>query len=138
MTIYLSGDVAVKSGDQVSMSFREKEFSWVVGTVISKGCAAYVLRRDDLGVISFDGCVEFGNYDYVEDLVNALAKARFIVNGTIDFTGDYEGRYHVKENEIRLLSESEMHVEDADTKTLINEIVKRGFVVLKEGKNVEA
>ena len=138
MTIYLSGDVAVKYGDQVSMSFREKEFSWVVGTVIRKGCDAYVLRRDDLGVISFNGCEEFGNYDYVEDLVKALAKAGFIVNGFIDYYGDYEGRYHIDDNEIRHLNEIEKNVDDADDQTLIDELVRRGFSVSKGEENAKA
>lgn len=65
--------------------------------------------------------------------VNMLEPLGYILNGDVAFYGDYgDGRFEIKDNRILVLSVEEAAIVDASDETLIEELKKRGYDVVKK------
>lgn len=65
--------------------------------------------------------------------VNMLEPLGYILNGDVAFYGDYgDGRFEIKDNGILVLSVEEAAIVDASDETLIEELKKRGYDVVKK------
>lgn len=65
--------------------------------------------------------------------VNMLEPLGYILNGDVAFYGDYgDGRIEIKDNGILVLSVEEAAIVDASDETLIEELKKRGYDVVKK------
>ena len=65
-----------------------------------------------------------------------LKKEGILVNGTIDYFGDYDGRYTINDSTVTLdepnYSEENLHT--VSDESLLNEIMRRGMSLLAGGK----
>ena len=65
--------------------------------------------------------------------VNRVEPLGYILNGDVAFYGDYgDGRIEIKDNGILVLSVEEAAIVDASDETLIEELNKRGYDVVKK------
>ena len=66
--------------------------------------------------------------------VNRVESLGYVLNGEVAFYGDYgDGRIEIRDNRIGVLSVEEAAIVDASDETLIEELKKRGYDVLKKG-----
>lgn len=77
--------------------------------------------------------IDIENEEYSTDiagsLVNIADKCKeegLVINGKISYEGDYEGTYFIKDNVVEDLSIGETYMREASTKTLIDELKRRG------------
>lgn len=54
-----------------------------------------------------------------------------IINGHVDYYGDYEGRYEVKDSVLSSLSKDEVAIRDASVDELVDEIERRGIDITR-------
>lgn len=86
-----------------------------------------------------DNRIEFGEfYDYdfevtANELVEYLGKLGYILNGVVNRYGDYgEGRIEIDNNEVTYTDQEDYWRKDADDNSLIEELEKRGYTVVKK------
>lgn len=86
-----------------------------------------------------DDRIEFGEfYDYdfevtANELVEYLGKLGYILNGVVNRYGDYgEGRIEIDNNEVTYTDQEDYWRKDADDNSLIEELEKRGYTVVKK------
>ena len=66
------------------------------------------------------GDIECDLKDLLEDLPGV------IINGQIDYYGDYDGRYEVKDSVLSSLNKNEVAIREASVEELLKEIARRG------------
>ena len=93
-----------------------------------------LLELDDYYSVGIDGCSE----EQLQRAVDILADLKIRTKVQIDFYGDggdadIEGRYILEKNssKLRILSTDEMAVMDASDRSLIEELIDRGYNVTK-------
>lgn len=93
-----------------------------------------LLELDDYYSVGIDGCIE----EQLQRAVDILADLKIRTKVQIDFYGDggdadIEGRYILEKNssKLRILSTDEMAVMDASDRSLIEELIDRGYNVTK-------
>lgn len=93
-----------------------------------------LLELDDYYSVGIDGCIE----EQLQRAVDILADLKIRTKVQIDFYGDggdvdIEGRYILEKNssKLRILSTDEMAVMDASDRSLIEELIDRGYKVTK-------
>lgn len=127
MTIINSGTV-----------YANKPFTWEAKTEIAANKdidpdLLDCIEEDQLEIEEwYENCFE----DELEALVKTLAPLGYILNGCIDYFGDYEGRIYVKQNEITSVDVHDMGLYEATDETLINTLKERGYTILKNGIEV--
>ncbi len=66
------------------------------------------------------------------NLVDALVEDGITVEGSVNYYGDYEGRYDVCATGVTPFDRDAVAIRDADDATLIAELESRGFIVTKK------
>lgn len=91
-----------------------------------------LLELDDYYSVGIDGCIE----EQLQRAVDILADLKIRTKVQIDFyddggDADIEGRYILEKNssKLRILSTDEMTVMDASGRSLIEELINRGYSV---------
>ncbi len=127
MTIINSGEV-----------YANKPFTWEAKAEIAtnKNIDPDLLDYIDEDRIEIEEWYESCFEDELEALVNTLAPLGYILNGCIDYYGDYEGSIYVKQNEITSVDVHDMGLYEATDETLINKLKERGYTILKNGIEV--
>lgn len=127
MTIINSGTV-----------YANKPFTWQAKTEIAanKDIDPELLdciEEDQLEIEEwYENCFE----DELEALVNTLAPLGYVLNGCIDYYGDYEGSIYVEQNKITSVDVHDMGLYKASDETLIAKLKERGYTILKNGIEV--
>lgn len=95
------------------------------------------VEETDPGIATF--FIEEAYGDIEGDLrlaTRQLKKEGILVNGTIDYFGDYDGRYTINDSTVTLdepnYSEENLHT--VSDESLLNEIMRRGMSLLAGGK----
>lgn len=119
MTIYYNGTLTVvdKSGINVSSENIRK----ALGTSLD---SSYF----DTGVVTFEDELMGGNF--IEDFVCEAKKREWVVNGSVDYYGDYEGRLVVADNQVTDMDIDSAIIADASDEALISELKQRGYEIL--------
>lgn len=127
MTIINSGTV-----------YANKPFTWEAKTAIAanKDIDPDLLDCIDEDQLEIEEWYENCFEDELEALVATLAPLGYILNGCIDYFGDYEGRIYVKQNKITSVDVHDMGLYEATDETLINTMKERGYTILKNGIEV--
>lgn len=127
MTIINSGTV-----------YANKPFTWQAKTEIAanKDIDPDLLDYIDDDRIEIDEWYEWCFEDELEALVKTLAPLGYILNGYIDYYGDFDGRIYVEQNQVTSVDTHDMGLYGATDETLINKLKERGYTILKNGIEV--
>ena len=73
------------------------------------------------------------NFDLdIKVLIDNLKPLGYIINGMIEYYGDYDGRYDVKDNVVTEIAREDFGLYDATDETLISMLEQRGYTVIKK------
>lgn len=137
--IYNNGTVSVHKSYINSLLFAATRSGLVEDGLKAKGMIREskneaLLELDDYYSVGIDGCIE----EQLQRAVDILADLKIRTKVQIDFYGDggdadIEGRYILekKSSKLRILSIDEMAVMDASDRSLIEELIDRGYNVTK-------
>lgn len=137
--IYNNGTVSVHKSYINSLLFAATRSGLVEDGLKAKGMIREskneaLLELDDYYSVGIDGCIE----EQLQRAVDILADLKIRTKVQIDFYGDggdadIEGRYILekKSSKLRILSTDEMAVMDASDRSLIEELIDRGYNVTK-------
>ena len=137
--IYNNGTVSVHKSYINSLLFAATRSGFVEDGLKAKGMIREskneaLLELDDYYSVGIDGCIE----EQLQRAVDILADLKIRTKVQIDFYGDggdadIEGRYILekKSSKLRILSTDEMAVMDASDRSLIEELIDRGYNVTK-------
>lgn len=137
--IYNNGTVSVHKSYINSLLFAATRSGLVEDGLKAKGMIREsknkaLLELDDYYSVGIDGCIE----EQLQRAVDILADLKIRTKVQIDFYGDggdadIEGRYILEKNssKLRILSTDEMAVMDASDRSLIEELIDRGYNVTK-------
>lgn len=137
--IYNNGTVSVHKSYINSLLFAATRSGLVEDGLKAKGMIREskneaLLELDDYYSVGIDGCIE----EQLQRAVDILADLKIRTKVQIDFYGDggdadIEGRYILekKSSKLRILSTDEMVVMDASDRSLIEELIDRGYNVTK-------
>ena len=67
----------------------------------------------------------------IQNVIDEIAPLGYVLDGYVNYSGDWEGRVEIINNKVTDLSLEECAICDADDETLIRELVSRGYVVTK-------
>lgn len=102
-------------------SVGEKEYlSWTKD--VSEG--DWEINLDDINAKCFDG--EFLS------IVEVLAPLGYILNGCVEYWGDYDGKYYITDNKIENIDIAQTGLYEATDEELIEILTERGYTVTKE------
>ena len=137
--IYNNGTVSVHKSYINSLLFAATRSGLVEDGLKAKGMIREskneaLLELDDYYSVGIDGCIE----EQLQRAVDILADLKIRTKVQIDFyvdggDADIEGRYILekKSSKLRILSTDEMAVMDASDRSLIEELIDRGYNVTK-------
>lgn len=137
--IYNNGTVSVHKSYINSLLFAATRSGLIEDGLKAKGMIREskneaLLELDDYYSVGIDGCIE----EQLQRAVDILADLKIRTKVQIDFYGDggdadIEGRYILekKSSKLRILSTDEMAVMDASDRSLIEELIDRGYNVTK-------
>ena len=75
----------------------------------------------------------------LQEVADKCKEAGIILNGQICYSGDYDGRYYITDNEVEDLTADEIGVREASNEELIAELQRRGLdVMVQESKPSES
>lgn len=75
----------------------------------------------------------------LQEVADKCKEAGIILNGQICYSGDYDGRYYITDNEVEDLTADEIGVREASNEELIAELQRRGlYVMVQESKPSES
>ena len=75
----------------------------------------------------------------LQEVTDKCKEAGIILNGQICYSGDYDGRYYITDNEVEDLTADEIGVREASKEELIAELQRRGLdVMVQESKPSES
>ena len=75
----------------------------------------------------------------LQEVADKCKEAGIILNGQICYSGDYDGRYYITDNEVEDLTADEIGVREASKEELIAELQRRGLdVMVQESKPSES
>ena len=82
----------------------------------------------------------YGDIDSaIREAADKCKEAGIILNGQICYSGDYDGRYYITNNEVEDLTADEIGVREASNEELIAELQRRGLeVMVQESKPSES
>ena len=78
--------------------------------------------------INEDGDIE----EKLRKVVNAFTALDIYINVSVNYYGDYEGRYIVSDGDLVDLDKTEVAIIDSSDESLIKELESRGYKVTKE------
>lgn len=137
--IYNNGTVSVHKSHIDNLLFAAIKSGLVKDGLKAKGMIREskneaLLELDDYYSVGIDGCIE----EQLQRTVDILDDLKIRTKVQIDFYGDrgdadIEGRYILEKNssKLRILSTDEMAVMDASDRSLIEELIGRGYSVTK-------
>ena len=127
MTIINSGTV-----------YANKPFTWKAKTEIAANKDIDPELLDCIAEDQLEIEEWYENYfeDELEALVNTLAPLGYVLNGCIDYFGDYDGRIYVKDNEVTTVDIADIGLHEASDDDLIARLKGRGYTILKNGIEV--
>ena len=79
--------------------------------------------------------IDFQQYDLendIEKMINELRPFRYLLNGSISYFGDSEGRIDITDNIVEVIPIEEYALHDATDEDLIRILEGRGYVVNKK------
>ncbi|WP_270425421.1 hypothetical protein [Blautia intestinalis] len=78
---------------------------------------------------------EYGDIEAkLSKIVDAFAALDIYIDVNVDYFGDYEGRYIVRDKKLVDLDEDEVVIMESNDDVLIKELESRGYTVTKENK----
>lgn len=80
--------------------------------------------------INEDGDIE----EKLRKVVNVFTALDIYINVSVNYYGDYEGRYIVSDGDLVDLDKTEVAIMDSSDNDLIKELESRGYTVTKENK----
>lgn len=80
----------------------------------------------------YESCFE----DELYALIATLAPLGYILNGCIDYFGDYEGRIYIADNKVTTVDIANVGLHEASDDDLIAKLKERGYTILKNGIEV--
>lgn len=80
--------------------------------------------------INEDGDIE----EKLRKVVNVFTALDIYINVSVNYYGDYEGRYIVSDGDLVDLDKTEVAIMDSDDNDLIKELENRGYTVTKANK----
>lgn len=137
--IYNNGIVSVHKSYINSLLFAATRSGLVEDGLKAKGMIREskneaLLELDDYYSVGIDGCIE----EQLQRAVDILADLKIRTKVQIDFYGDggdtgIEGRYTLEKDssKLRILSTDEIAIMDASDRSLIEELIGRGYSVTK-------
>ena len=69
--------------------------------------------------------------DDVHDMIDILAPLDYVLNGEVQYYGDYNGKIYIENNKITLRNIEDTGLYEADDLTLIEMLEERGYTVTK-------
>lgn len=73
----------------------------------------------------------------IENLIEKIKPMGYVLDGDIDYSGDYEGVIAIRANEVEIIPQEEMAIRNADDNRLIREIESRGYTVTKRDEVIK-
>ena len=127
MTCYYNGSVScdAKDGEKFLDVFEEYDLlpNGDDSTEEKDGKTIINYENDSLGYINDD----------LTAAVKKLQEEDIDIEGSLDYYGDYEGRYEIANGEIENLDYDEVVIRDMSDTELLAEAARRGFILIKQG-----
>ena len=82
---------------------------------------------------------EYCKSDFETVIANVIEEIKtlgYVLNGNIDYFGEYDGRVVIEDNNVTVMSEDECVINDAGDQELITELESRGYEVTIKGRNL--
>ena len=114
--------------------FTEEVKAFVIEELGEQRRNGYTIKEDEIEFYEYY-CNELN--ESIEFIIEHLAPLGYVLNGSIEYYYDWEGRYDIKDNKVTILSKEEMIICDADDAMLAKELEKRGFAVIKKGDHMD-
>lgn len=72
--------------------------------------------------------------DDIQEMIDLLSPLGYVLNGEVQYYGDYEGKIYVENNKITLRSIEDTGLYEASDAELIQMLNERGYDVIKVGR----
>lgn len=84
----------------------------------------------------FEDYVDSFFEDVLRGLVNTLSPLGYMLDGVVDYYGDYDGRIYVETNIVHTVDKEDVGLYEASDTLLITKLKERGYTVFKDGIEV--
>lgn len=91
-------------------------------------CGYSLFEKTDSFELQFDADTQFSDMD-LERFVEKANENNWTINGSLDYSGNQDGRFVIKDNEIEDLSKEACAILDASDDILIAELEYRGYQI---------
>lgn len=99
----------------------------------AKKIISSILKNDNLEIDEWDtleiGCYASDFDGYLNEIISKLSPLGYVLNGEIEYSGDYEGKIYVNNNHVESLDIAETSLYEASTEELIKKLTERGLYV---------
>ena len=68
----------------------------------------------------------------ISNVIDEIKPFGYVLNGSVEYSGNYEGTIYIENNEVKSLCTEEAAVKEADDEELIKTLKSRGYNVTKE------
>lgn len=110
------------------------EFESLFVTILD--AAGFEDAEDNVSVYEASATVEINEDGDIEEklrkVVDAFTALDIYINVSVNYYGDYEGRYIVSDGDLIDLDKTEVAIMDSNDDDLIKELENRGYTVTKE------
>jgi len=72
--------------------------------------------------------------DEIREIVNVLAPLGYVLDGEVEYYGDYDGKIYIENNEVIDVDVTDIGLHEASDETLIQMLEDRGYTVTKGRK----
>lgn len=72
--------------------------------------------------------------DEIREIVNVLAPLGYVLDGEVEYYGDYDGKIYIENNEVIDVDVTDIGLHEASDETLIQILESRGYTVTKGRK----
>jgi len=113
--------------------FTDEAKAFIVEELGSPHHYTYTIKEKEIEFVEYY-CTDLD--ESFEFIINHLAPLGYVLNGSVEYYYDFEGRYDIKENKVTAMTKEEAIISDADDRTLISELERRGYTVvaIKKGE----
>ena len=113
--------------------FTEEAKAFIVEEFGTPNDYRYFIEEDAIEFVEYYGANLDESFEFI---IKHLAPLGYVLNGSVEYYYDFEGRYDIKENKVTAMTKEEAIISDAYDRTLISELERRGYtvVVIKKGE----